>query len=81
MTRILFFTTPILWTYSERTGLVKTLADINPFTHFVEIIRAPVIGDPLQPLSWAVVGAITLCGWTVTILTGDRMRKRLPFWV
>lgn len=81
ISRILFFTTPILWTYGDRTGFVKTLADFNPFTHFVEIFRAPIIGDPLQPLSWYVVIAMTFGGWALTIVTAGALRRRLAFWV
>jgi len=81
VSRILFFTTPILWTYGDRTGVVKLLADINPFTHFIEIFRAPLIGDPVHALSWEVVLGVTVAGWVMTVLTAGALRRRLPYWI
>lgn len=81
ITRLLFFATPIIWVYSETGGMRRTLADINPLTHFVEIFRAPLIGEPLIDISWPVVLACTAGGWIITIAAGGYMRRRLPFWV
>ncbi|MFQ5564000.1 MAG: ABC transporter permease, partial [Parvularculaceae bacterium] len=81
ITRVLFFATPILWVYAEQTGLRKTVAGFNPLTHFLEIFRAPLLGDPMLPQSWPAVLGVTMAGWTATILVASVMRRRLPFWV
>lgn len=81
ITRLLFFATPIIWVYSETSGMRRVLADFNPFTHFVEIFRAPLIGDPIIDISWPIVLGCTAVGWIVTIIAGGYMRRRLPFWV
>ena len=81
ITRVLFFTTPILWVFEERTGLVRRLAEINPFTHFIEIFRTPILGAAPSAGSWWAVGAITVAGWTVTVISTRNLRYRLPYWV
>lgn len=81
ITRILFFTTPILWVYAESSGLMRTIADLNPLTHLIEVLRAPLLGHPVSALSWAVVAAMTALGWATAITLGGLMRRRLPFWV
>lgn len=79
--RVLFFTTPIMWVYEERGGFVRTLADLNPLTHFIEILRAPLLGALPSMASLIFVGCTTVGGWVLMLLIAGRMRRRLPFWV
>lgn len=81
ITRLLFFTTPILWSYEDTTGLRRVVADINPITHFVQVFRAPMLDDPIDPLHWYVVGGLTLGGWLVMLLVVGANRHRLPTWL
>ena len=81
ITRILFFTTPILFVYGERGGLVKQIVDINPLTHFIEIFRAPVLGHPATAGSWPIALAITVGAWALALVGAGLLRRRLPFWV
>lgn len=81
ITRVLFFLTPILWVYDERTGVTKRIAELNPFTHFLEIFRAPILGQPLPADSWLFALAWTAAGWALAITAASFMRRRLPFWV
>lgn len=79
--RLLFFTTPILWVYDERSEKLKRVADINPLTHFIEIFRAPLLGELPNIHSVFYVAAFTFAGWVITLLAAGRMRRRLPFWI
>ncbi|WP_203293876.1 ABC transporter permease [Maricaulis parjimensis] len=81
LTRVLFFTTPILWVFEERTGIVRQVASINPLTHFLRIFRAPVLGDVVPLESWYHVASWTVGGWVVAIFLASIMRRRLPLWV
>jgi len=81
VTRVLIFTTPIIWTIDQRTGLVRDLAMINPLTHFIEIFRAPLTGATMMPESWPIVLGITALGWVAAILAASAMTRRLPFWL
>jgi len=81
ITRILFFTTPILWVYDETVGSVRKFANVNPLTHLIEIFRAPLLGDPVAPGAWLYCIAFTAAGWALAIVIGGLMRRRLPFWV
>jgi ABC-2 type transport system permease protein len=81
ITRILFFTTPILWVYADSFGLMRLIADLNPLTHLIEVLRAPLLGEAASLSSWGYVGALTIAGWSAAILLGGLMHRRLPFWV
>ena len=81
ITRILFFTTPILWTLDSTVGGVRRFATFNPLTHYIEIFRAPLMGMEPLPQSWSIVIILTLVNWVIAMLASSTMSRRLPFWL
>lgn len=86
----LFFTmTPIIWTPDLLAGgapgstkyVVEQLAKLNPFYHFIEIFRAPLVGGVQSWTHWAVVGVITVVGWTLALIALRNYRSRVAYWV
>ena len=59
--------TPIVWQYDTllRNPAVAErarIAEINPVLHYVEILRQPLLGQPILGRHWVVVGVITVLG-------------------
>ncbi|MBA3573465.1 MAG: ABC transporter permease, partial [Pseudonocardiales bacterium] len=87
LVQLMFFMTPIVWVYADfrdRGGTVAErarLAEFNPFLHFLEILRAPMIGDPIVARHWIVALAITVLGWALALLAMRNYRARVPYWV
>jgi ABC-2 type transport system permease protein len=87
--QLLFYLTPIVWPidqlYSggnrENVSWALHVVYFNPFYHFVQIIRAPLIGQAVSPWSWVVVGGITVVGWAVALLVMRNYRSRVSYWV
>ena len=77
---LFLFLTPILWR-PEALGSRAHLADLNPFTHYIEIVRAPLLGLAPRPESWIVVLCITAGGVGFALALFARARKRLAFWL
>jgi ABC-type polysaccharide/polyol phosphate export permease len=77
--RIGFFATPIFWSKPEEGGLRAVLYHWNPFTYFLDVVRAPVVFDTVPVHSWAMVGAMSGAIWVVAILLLGRYRRRLIF--
>lgn len=77
---VLFFVTPIMWQPTQ-LGDQYWLATWNPVTYIIELVRAPLIGDPIRPECYGVSGAIALVLWGFAILLYKRYLNRLPFWV
>lgn len=75
-----FFLTPVIWK-PEMLGRYRWAADINPLSYFLEIVRAPLIGEPISLRSWVAVLAITLIGYAVTLVAFSRFRTRIAYWV
>ena len=78
--RLLFFLTPILWVPSD-FGRFGEFAVYNPFTHYIAIIRDPLVLGTIPWFSWAVVGAMTLVGTLAAYLVFAINRRRIVFWV
>lgn len=82
-----FVLTPIMWTTKalEQQGgqaaeRVK-LAELNPLFHYLDIIRAPLIGEEQEAYHWYIVLAFTVLGWTLALLAMRKYRARVPYWV
>jgi ABC-type polysaccharide/polyol phosphate export permease len=77
---IAFFVTPIFW-------LPRMVPDdswilmANPFYHFIDLVRSPLLGSTPSPVSW--YGALVVLGVSSIIATvAYRIgRKRVAFWV
>lgn len=84
---LLFFMTPIVWTTAgleamgggaaERAKLVE----INPLFHYLDIVRAPMLGESQQMYHWYIVIAFTVVGWALAIFALKKYRARVAYWV
>lgn len=87
VTQLLFFMTPIVWSYDDfrsrggEIGERAQLAELNPVMHFVEILRKPLLGDPTLWRHWVVAGAITVLGWAAALVMLRNYRSRVSYWV
>ncbi|AWV06410.1 hypothetical protein C9I47_0689 [Lysobacter maris] len=79
----LFLLTPIIW-YPEAVPANSHRAQLmrmNPFYHFVEIFRAPIMGDPVDPGSLVYVAVITVVGLIVATFAYRRYARFVPLWI
>ncbi len=82
--RILFLATPIIWSAStnlERLALVKPLLYVNPFFYAVELIRAPLIGVPINHDYWLPLAGFTFASLAVAALFHRLMARETPLWL
>ncbi len=79
--RVLFFVTPILWFYEDLTDFRLVIATLNPMTHFIEIFRAPLLGEPASAANWMNVGVSTIVVFIGAIVSSAVFRRRLPLLV
>lgn len=80
--RVMFFATPILWSPEQfNSEFVKTLCLINPFTHYLAIVREPIISGTIPVLSWQIVCGVTLVGCLLAVFSFSLSRKRLVYWI
>ena len=78
--RLIFFATPILWMPAS-SGKLALIARLNPISHFVAIVRDPLMYDRVPIDSWMLVLAINVAGLLVAALIYAGTRRRIPHWV
>jgi ABC-type polysaccharide/polyol phosphate export permease len=78
--QITFFLTPVLWK-ADSLGRHRWAAEINPLYHFMEVVRAPLLGELPSARSWMAVGLVTIVGFLVMIPFFSRFRGRIAYWV
>lgn len=79
--QIAFFLSPIIWSAEMLPQSRRYLADFNPLFHFIEIVRAPLLGEPIHLISWLIVAAMMVCGSILTFMIFKKFRPRVPYWL
>lgn len=81
--RIAFLATPIIWMPGDngRGGVMVAFLTYNPFYHFLEVVRAPLLGNDVALLSWAVVIGITVAGFALARVLTTRYARFVPLWI
>jgi ABC-type polysaccharide/polyol phosphate export permease len=80
--RILFFLTPVFWVTSDLSQTARLALQVwNPIAYFLELLRAPLLGQTPSPAT--IVGAfgITVVNAIVGVVYFSRARDRLAYWI
>jgi ABC-type polysaccharide/polyol phosphate export permease len=78
--QILLFATPIMYPVSA-LGDAAIIAHVNPVFHFIEIVRAPLLGDLPMLESWIVACGTICLGFLVALLLFQRVSRRIVYWL
>ncbi len=80
LTQIIFYFTPILWQVESIRNKMY-LAEWNPFFHWIEMIRAPLLGNlpSVSDFLWSFISLITLVLMSFYCL--GRYRSRVAYWL
>jgi len=81
--QVSMFVTPIFWEPSQLGSGRKAqlLISANPLHHFIQIARAPLLGQAPVMIDWMMSIAICAVGWLMTIIILGKYRKHLVFWL
>jgi ABC-2 type transport system permease protein/lipopolysaccharide transport system permease protein len=81
ITRMLFLLTPVLWYPDQLPPEHRVIAEVNPFTYLIEVIRQPLLGKAPSLYAWGVAIGLTTAMAAVAIPFYGRYCKRIPYWV
>lgn len=79
----MFLLTPIIW-FPEMMpeGTPRhTFMKFNPFYHFVEVVRSPIVGIPVEVASLWYIGIMTGVGLIVGTIIYRRYARYVPLWI
>lgn len=80
--RIAFLATPIIWMPADGAGgIMGAFLTYNPFYHFLDIVRSPLLGSDIALLTWIIVGLFTVLGFLVTFVFYRKLGQRVPLWI
>lgn len=78
--QMMFFLSPVIWVPSE-TSVRPYLIEGNPFFHFLELIREPLLGRAPSELNWiftlSCVGILAV----LAVITLGAARRRVFLWL
>lgn len=77
---ILFFMTPIIWKMGW-SGKRAIFVYSNPLYHFIEILRAPMLGYTPTISNYLVVLLVTIIGTFLSFIMVGKYRKKVNYWL
>jgi homopolymeric O-antigen transport system permease protein len=78
---VLFFVTPVMWKPDFLPRRYHFIIDWNPLAQFLELLRAPFLGEPLSGHTWLVTIGIALGGGVFSLPVIGRYQRRVIFWM
>lgn len=78
--QVVFYITPILFK-KDMLEKYPLIIDLNPFSHFIEVIRSPLLGGEVNNLSWIFCIFMGIIGTFISLLMHGKYRTRIPYWV
>lgn len=78
-----FLLTPIIWSADgiPVDSLRGALMRLNPLFHMVEIVRAPMLGERIESMTFYYMGALTVVGWMLAVVAYRRYARFVPIWI
>jgi len=78
--QMMMFLTPVFWYPEGRVAVAKRLI-YNPLYYLLELMRRPLLGEPLEPLFWIVGGSMCVACAVAALLLAAAKRRQLVYWM
>lgn len=79
--QIIFFVTPIMWKPDVLPASKQFVATLNPMYAFIELIRAPLLGNTPSLLSLGIIAIGTIVGVLLCYALFTSRRARIIYWL
>jgi ABC-type polysaccharide/polyol phosphate export permease len=78
---LLFFITPIIWKIDQLPESRRYMATLNPITSWLEIMRAPILGNIPDAKYWIITMCTALIGAVLALIFFTKTRHRITYWL
>jgi lipopolysaccharide transport system permease protein len=78
--QMMMFMTPVFW-YAEGSVTRSRFLTYNPFYYMLELLRRPLLGEPLEPIFWIVVGSMLVAFVIAAIALTAAKRRQIVYWI
>jgi len=72
--QVMMFVTPVFW-FSSQLGTNHMIVDLNPLYHIINVVRAPLMGEFPELISYIVDIGLAIFGWALTYFVYARFRR------
>lgn len=79
--QLAFFLTPVFWNHQQIASGRRFIVDYNPLFYFIEIIRAPLLGQIPPPRYYLIVLLVLVAGHALAAWIRHRMRRNVALFV
>lgn len=79
--QISFFVTPVIWRPEQLTERAQWLVHLNPLASYLEILRAPLLGEAASAQAWLTVLGIQAVLAVVFYVLYVAVRRRIVYWL
>lgn len=79
--QIIFFLTPVMWNPEILPAKIKFLVNFNPAYSLLELIRAPLLGTPFEPITLIVILFTSIIGLVASYFLFVSRRARIIYWL
>lgn len=79
--QIVFFLSPMMWMPSSLPEQYRWAVEINPFFHFLNLIRQPMLGQWLSANDIVAAVLCTVVGFFLYCLVINKYRNKIVFWL
>lgn len=79
--QLVFLLSPVLWRPEDVPEALHLVLNFNPLSHFLAIVRNPLLDLDISSLSWGVTFATTLAGWAIALMLLRSYRAQIVYWV
>ena len=70
------FITPVFWKPGQ-LGRSHLLLEGNPFYYMFDVVRGPLLGEPMHAISWPLLSAMAVLGWILAFSVFTATRRRI----
>jgi ABC-type polysaccharide/polyol phosphate export permease len=81
--QIIFFATPVLWKADAipKGDPRRIIFEYNPVYYLVEVVRRPLLGEPILPNIWPVSIGLVVILLPISLIVFSIYRKRIALWI
>lgn len=79
--QISFFVTPVMWQAQQLTERAQLVVHWNPLAAFLELLRAPLLGQAPSTEAWAMACAVLALLLVLYLAVYVRIRRRIVYWL
>lgn len=78
---ITYFLTPVIWRLDALPPSFTTYMLFNPFAVFLELLRAPILGQTASAIHWLIAFGLTIAALLLAARVFISFRGRITYWL